>query len=81
MKTGEPTFLPDWYWKTGLHDAKVKEINELKLEREWKAAYPAGNLLELCLDCKNAIFERNIKKIILLNYTLHFQLPEKGCIG
>lgn len=62
--------LPDWYWKRGLHDAKILSVCELKLVPDWKEKHPKRNCLEILLDGKNALFETNIKKISLYNYRI-----------
>ena len=62
--------LPDWYWKRGLHDAKILSVCELELVPDWKEKHPKRNCLEILLDGKNALFETNIKKISLYNYRI-----------
>ncbi len=65
-----PYQLADWYWKSGLHDAKILSINELQLTPDYKEKRPKRNCLELYLDCQQALYERNIKKICFYNYKL-----------
>ena len=62
--------FPDWYWKYGLHDAKIIEINELQLPHDWKSKHPKYNCFEIIIDSKNALYETNITKISLINYKL-----------
>ena len=62
--------LPDWYWKSGLHDAKILSVCELELVPDWKEKHPKRNCLEILLDGKNALFETDIKKISLYNYRI-----------
>ena len=62
--------LPDWYWKRGLHDAKILSVCELKLVPDWKEKHPKRNCLEILLDGKNTLFETDIKKISLYNYRI-----------
>ena len=62
--------LPDWYWKRGLHDAKILSVCEMELVPDWKEKHPKRNCLEFLLDGKNALFETNIKKISLYNYRI-----------
>lgn len=70
--------FPDWYWKYGLHDAKILSVAELELPPDWKSKNPRRNCLEICLDCKNALFETNIRKICLYNYKIRrFELNFK----
>lgn len=62
--------FPDWYWKYGLHDAKILSICELELIPDWKEKHPKRNCLEILLDSKNALYERNIQRISLFNYRI-----------
>ena len=60
--------FPDWYWKYGLHDAKILSVYELELASDWKEKPQKRNCLEIQLNSKNAMYETNIKKISLYNY-------------
>lgn len=60
--------VPSWYWKHGLHDAKVLAIFEHQLEPDWKSPLPVYNALEIHLDSSGALYETDITKIRLLNY-------------
>lgn len=62
--------FPDWYWKSGLHDAFIISVSELQLIPDYKDKQPKWNCLEICLDSRNAIFERDVKKILLYNYKI-----------
>ncbi len=62
--------FPDWYWKYGLHDAKILSICGLELVPDWHEKHPKRNCLEILLDSKNALCETNIKKISLYNYRI-----------
>ena len=62
--------FPDWYWKYGLHDAAILSISELQLAPNYKEKTPKYNCLEIELDCKNALYEQNIKTIRLYNYKI-----------
>ncbi len=55
------THTPSWFWKKGLHDAKILEINEMVLSKGKKY-----NCLEINLDSKWAIYDRRVKKDIVL---------------
>lgn len=59
---------PCWYWKQGLHDAKVLAIFERQLEPDWKSPLPVYNVMEIQLDSSGALYETGITKIRLLNY-------------
>ena len=62
--------FPDWYWKHGLHDAVILSVSELQLALDYKEKPLKYNCLEIELDCKNALYEQNIKKIRLYNYKI-----------
>lgn len=62
--------IPDWYWKYGLHDAAILSVSELQLAPDHKEKPLKYNCLEIELDCKNALYERNIKTIRLYNYKI-----------
>lgn len=62
--------FPDWYWKYGLHDAKVLPISELELAPDWKQKIPQRKCLELYFDSHNAMFEQDIVKIRLYDYEI-----------
>ena len=60
--------FPCWYWKQGLHDAKVLAIFDHQLEPDWKASLPVYNAMEIQLDSSGALYETDITTIRLLNY-------------
>ena len=62
--------LPDCYWKYGLHDAAILSVSELQLAPNYKEKKQKFNCLEIELDSKNAMRERNIKTIRLYNYKI-----------
>ena len=62
--------FPDWYWKYGLHDAVILSVSELQLVPDYKVKQPKLNCLEIELDSKNALHERDIKTIRLYNYKI-----------
>ena len=62
--------FPDWYWKYGLHDARILSVSELQLVPDYKEAKPKYNCIEIALNSKNALRETNIKKISLYNYRI-----------
>lgn len=62
--------FPDWYWKYGLHDAVILSVSELQLAPDYKEKPLKYNCLEIKLDSKNAIYERDIKAIRLYNYKI-----------
>ena len=62
--------FPDWYWKSGLHDARILSVSEKELVPDYNDKQPKWSCLEICLDCKNALYERDIEKILLYNYKI-----------
>ncbi len=62
--------LPDWYWKYGLHDAFIRSVTELQLIPDYKEKNYKYNCLEIELDCRMALYERDIKTIRLYNYKI-----------
>ncbi len=61
---------PDWYWVHGLHDAKVLNITKADLLADYNIKDPKYNRMEILLDCDGALFEMDIKKIILYNHKI-----------
>ena len=61
---------PDWYWSRGLHDATVTLISEKEIEPNYCQRLPLYNFLELQIDSKHALFEKEITKIRFYNYKL-----------
>ena len=60
--------LPSWYWKHGIHDAKILDIEELENGIDRNRGKYYKNCAVLSLDCSNSIYERNIERIIFYNY-------------
>ena len=78
LETEYPENLPDWYCKSGLHDAciigvKTHEIpfdyNKSKLQKQ---QYDR-NMLSMKIDAKGAMFDFRVKEIRFFNYKI---LPE-----
>lgn len=55
-----------WYWKAGLHDAKIRSVSEKAQAADWKNGIPACRCLEILLKSGSA-YERDIRKIILFD--------------
>ncbi len=64
------TQFPDWYWRRGLHDAVILAVTERSLTPNYKEKSPQFNCLELEIDCKQAIFEQDVKTIRFYNYKI-----------
>ena len=62
--------LPDWYWEYGLHDAFIRSVTELQLIPDYKEKNYKYNCLEIELDCRMALYERDIRIIRLYNYKI-----------
>ncbi len=69
MKQAQNNF-PKWYWTHGLHDAQILSVSQLQLTPDYKEKNPRFSCFEIELDGKQALFERNIKKICLYNYKI-----------
>ncbi len=64
--------FPEWYWKGGLHDAKLLSLKPIEIEPDYeKGTY---NCLEICLDADGALFEEDVTRILLYNYKIE-RLP------
>lgn len=61
---------PDWYWPSGLHDAKILSVSELELPIDWKTKPVRYNCYEIYLDAVGAMFDQTVKKIPLYNYKI-----------
>ena len=62
--------FPDWYWKKGLHDARILHAEELLFPCDYKNARPERTAFKLHLNAQNAIFETKIKNITLYDYQI-----------
>ncbi|MBE6664746.1 MAG: hypothetical protein E7603_00815 [Ruminococcaceae bacterium] len=60
--------LPAWYWKRGIHDAKILDVWELENGVDKKRGKYYRNCLVLSLDSSGAIYDINVEKIIFYNY-------------
>lgn len=60
----------NWYWKNGLHDAVIKEVNFIELLYDYTQKDPIRNYFEIILDAKNALYDFKVKSIRLYNYKL-----------
>ena len=48
--------MPEWYWKSGLHDAQIIRAAEIGYRR-----------LKLTLDSSGALYDRSVRSITLVN--------------
>ena len=69
---------PDWYWKAGLHDAKLVRAEYLEFEYDYRLKNTVRNALVLHLDAAQAMFDTGITTIELHNYKI---LLDESSIG
>lgn len=62
--------IPEWYWKNGLHDAKILSVSEIILLPDWKTVFSEKKYLEIRLDGRKTLYERNITEIALYDYSI-----------
>lgn len=62
--------MPAWYWKSGLHDARILSLDELTLTFDWKSPNPRCNCLRIHLDADGAMFDSLVTTVLLYNYKL-----------
>jgi hypothetical protein len=61
---------PAWYWKHGLHDAKILSVRESGAYWEPRRGKNFRNYLELRLDGSGALFEQKIEWLRFYNYEI-----------
>ena len=59
--------LPSWYWKSGLHDAKINQIQYIELEYDFHHKRPTRNYALITIDSRQALFDTSISAIKLFN--------------
>lgn len=59
---------PEWYWRSGLHDAQIVGVEAMMLDYDYTQPHPDRNYLALRLDASNAMFDVRAKEIRLYNY-------------
>ena len=77
--------LPEWYWKTGLHDACITQVERFDFPYDYGKYKGAKNkndrnLMRMKIDAKGALFDREVTEIRLFNYeivTTHIRLEER----
>lgn len=74
-KNRSPEDPPEWYWKSGLHDARIVGVEAVSFPFEYQK-YAAEkyryerNRLTLVLDASDAMFDSRVKEIHLFNYQI-----------
>ncbi len=61
---------PEWYWKAGLHDAKVIRVDQLVHDHDYRLAVPHRNSLVIHLNASGALFDTKVTAIVLKNYKI-----------
>ena len=70
-----PGDIPEWYWKSGLHDAAIIGVESFEFPFDYnkfvgeKSKYNR-NLFVLKIDAKGALFDTSVKEIHLFNYKI-----------
>ena len=64
------THLPEWYWKNGLHDARIIDVQYYDLEYDFRCSKPLRNYLLISIDARYAMFDTTICAIKLYNYKI-----------
>ena len=70
-----PDNAPEWYWKSGLHDAAITDVESFEFPFDYnkfvgeKSKYNR-NLFVLKIDAKGALFDSTVKEIRLFNYKI-----------
>ena len=70
-----PENPPEWYWKSGLHDACITSVEAFEFPFDYdkftrdKRKYDR-NLLALKIDAKGALYDTSVKEIRLHNYKI-----------
>ena len=62
--------MPNWYWKKGLHDAKITDWQLENFEYDYSQRNPIRNCITLKLDSQKAMFDTAIKAIKFINAKL-----------
>lgn len=70
FKSNRKENIPAWYWKNGLHDAKIISVSEVILLPDWKTVFSEEKYLEILLDGRDAQYERDIAGIALYDYSI-----------
>ena len=60
--------LPQWYWKKGIHDAIIMQIDVKEFDYDYTEKNPRRNALVFRLDASYAMFDTEIKEIHFINF-------------
>lgn len=61
---------PKWYWKRGLHDARILSAESLDLSYEYTVEKSYYNCFAFKLNGEDAMFEQDITEIRLYNFKI-----------
>lgn len=70
ISTSDIVPLPTWYWKCGLHDARIKEIQYFELQYDYRHKSPTRNYALITIDSSQAMFDTSISAIKFYNYKI-----------
>ena len=64
--------FPEWYWKSGLHDACIKkaEAFEFSFDYSKKGEKQYRNMLSFKINANYALFDNTVKEIRFYNYMI-----------
>ena len=67
-----PENPPEWYWKSGLHDACIEnaETFEFQIDYSKKGEKQYRNMLSFKINSHHALFDNTVKEIRFYNYTI-----------
>lgn len=60
--------LPPWYWKKGLHDAQICQMQHY--DNSYHENTRFNNCLELIIDSRHALFDTSVKRICFYNFKI-----------
>ena len=59
--------IPNWYWKKGLHDAKITGWQFENFDYDYSQRNPIRNCITVELDSRMALFDTTLKTIKFVN--------------
>ena len=70
-----PNPAPEWYWVSGLHDARIVGVETFEFPFDYDKFVGAKNkwnrnLMTLKIDAKGALYDSSVQEIQLFNYKI-----------
>ncbi len=65
--------LPEWYWKSGIHDARIEKAEAFEFTIDYSKKGKEKqyrNMLSLKIDASKALFDSEVKEIRFYNYSI-----------